>query len=90
MDVPTTAAGDEVRQMIEGKLAEEGREPRNVQVILGTTPLDAFVLQDADGTFLTVETEEEAPSEESEGSDGESEDPDGEVQGLRRAGDGAS
>ena len=32
LEVPTTAAADEVRQMIEGKLAEGGREPPNVQV----------------------------------------------------------
>ncbi len=82
LDVPTTAAGDEVRQMVEGKLTDQGREPRNVQVVLGTTPLDAFVLQDADGTFLTVDAEE-APDEESQESDLESEDPDGDVRALR-------
>ena len=27
LDVPTTAAGDEIRQMVEGKLSEAGREP---------------------------------------------------------------
>ena len=34
MGLPTKASADEVLQLIEGKLAEEGREPRNVQVII--------------------------------------------------------
>ena len=82
--VPTTAAGDEVRTMVEGKMAELGREPKNVQVVLGATPLDAFSLLDADGPFLTVEAEEEAPEEERpELSDAESESSEGELQGLK-------
>lgn len=82
--VPATAAGDEVRTMVEGKMAELGREPQNVQVVLGATPLDAFSLLDADGPFLTVEAEEEAPEEERpELSDAESERSEGELQGLR-------
>ena len=32
--LPTKAAGDELRQLIEGHLSEEGREPPNVQVII--------------------------------------------------------
>ena len=64
LDVPTMAAGAEIRQMVEGKLVDAGREPRNVQVVLGGgTPRAAFVLQDEDGEFLTVEEEavEEPP-----------------------------
>ncbi len=34
MGLPTKAAGDELRQLIEGHLSEEGREPPNVQVII--------------------------------------------------------
>ena len=59
LDLPMTAASEELRQMVERKLEEQGREPLNVQVILGTTPHDVFRLQDADGIFLTVEEEEE-------------------------------
>ncbi len=59
MGVPTTATGDEVRQMIEGKLPEQGREPCNIQVVLGATPGCAFHLRDLEGTILEVE--EEAP-----------------------------
>ena len=67
LDVPTTATGDDIRQMVEGKLAEAGREPRNVQVVLGSgTPRSAFVLQDESGEFLTIEEEaaEEPPDPE--------------------------
>ena len=64
LDVPTTAAGDEIRQMIEGKLAEDGREPLNVQVMFsGGTTGAAFVLQDEEGEFLTVQEEHEEPPE---------------------------
>ena len=34
LEVPTTASPDEIRQMIDGKLTEAGREVLNVQVIL--------------------------------------------------------
>ena len=34
MELPSKASTDEVRQLIEGKLLENGREPRNVQVIV--------------------------------------------------------
>ena len=65
LGLPTTAAGDEIRQMVEGKLADAGREPRNVLVRLGSgAPGFAFVLQDEEGEFLTVEEEvEEEPPE---------------------------
>ena len=61
LGISTMAAGDKVRQMVEGRLVEQGREPRNMQVVLGATPRDAFCLKDADGTFLTVDAEEDAP-----------------------------
>ena len=48
--MPTEAATDEVRQMIEGKLAEDEREPRNVQVVMmGEASL---ALWDDNGEFL--------------------------------------
>ena len=34
LDVPTGASTDELRQVIDGKLAEEGRETQNIQVVL--------------------------------------------------------
>ena len=69
--VPTDVAGEEVRQMIDGKLIEMGREPRNVQVILGGMPRDEFRLQDMSGTILTVEVEDTADKQSSEKEDGD-------------------
>ena len=63
--VPTATASDEIRQMVEGKLEEQGHEAQNVQVILGITSHDVFFLQDEDGVFLRIETKEEALVEES-------------------------
>ena len=50
--------------MVERKLEEQGHEPQNVQVIFGITYHDVFLLQDEDGVFLRIETEEEAPVDE--------------------------
>ena len=84
MELPTEAVGDEVRQMIEGRLIAQGREPRNVQVVLGATPTEAFCLQDAEGTFLNVEEEEQPPSEhDSVTHDSESESSESELQSLK-------
>ena len=85
LEVPITATGDEVRQMIEGRLIAQGREPRNVQVVLGATPSDAFHLQDVEGRFLTVEEElEETPEEQvSPLREPEQENSEGELQSLR-------
>ena len=84
MNIPTTAATDEVRQMVEGKLSEDGREPWNVQVVLdGTTPLDAFTLQDEEGEFLTVSAAEVADIELLRQADSEREDEEGDLEYLR-------
>lgn len=67
MDVPTTASTDEVRVMIEAKLTELGREPRNVQILL--EPSSKISLQDESGEFLVVEPElvEERPATQEDG-----------------------
>ena len=84
MELPTEAVGDEVRQMIEGRLIAQGREPHNVQVVLGATPTEAFCLQDAEGTFLNVEEDEQPPSEHGSGShDSESESSESEIHSLK-------
>ena len=70
--VSPDAAGEEVHQMIEGKLLAMGWEPRDVQVILGETPHDEFRLQNMTGTILTVKVEKtngEPSSEEDEDDD---------------------
>ena len=56
LGLPTRAATEELRQLIEGKLADMGREPKNVQVILkepeeGTEEEMFLFLVDADGVF---------------------------------------
>ena len=60
LGVPTAASVDELRQMIDGKLTEEGKETRNVQAMLeGADPTAELSLVDAEGRFLVVPMEEE-------------------------------
>ena len=52
LGLPTMAAGDEIRQMIDGKLSGDGQEPWNMQVIFdGSTPGVVSLLQDEEGEF---------------------------------------
>ena len=57
MELPTKGSVTETRQMIEGKLGDVGREPTNVQVIIGEDDDGAeFVsLVDVSGVFLGPE-----------------------------------
>ena len=54
MTLPTTGSADEIRQMIEGRLADMGRNPRHVQVLVPEDESAPLQLQDADGVFLDV------------------------------------
>ena len=54
MTLPTTGSADEIRQMIEGRLADMGRNPRHVQVLVPEDESAHLQLQDADGVFLDV------------------------------------
>ena len=92
LDAPTAAAGDELRQMIEGWLMAQGREPRNVQVVFGATLSSVFSLQDLEGTFHMVEEDvtgkrasRESESELQSGSDPKklADEPDGLGEELR-------
>lgn len=75
MELPTNASTDEVRQLIEGKLEEEGREPRNVQVIV-QEPLEGtrdaareyarLFLVDETGVFREVEVSAPVTTETAE------------------------
>ena len=59
LGVPTAAAAEEVRQMSEAKLAEDEREPRNVQVVLeDSSSSSGLTLQDERGVFLIIPPEE--------------------------------
>ena len=67
LGVPGTASADEVRQVVEGKLGELGRDPRNTQVCWVEVEEGLKVtLKDADGVFLEVEPEENGAQEEVE------------------------
>ena len=66
MGLLTRASTDEVRQMVEGKLSENGHEPHNVQVVIqepeeGTESehLVHMFLVDEAGIFKEIETERE-------------------------------
>ena len=69
LDVPITASTAEILQMVEAKLSDVGREPRNVQVLLGgAEPGSRLALEDETGTFLEIPPEEPpGPDEDVEG-----------------------
>ena len=73
LELPTTASANEIRQMIDGKLTEMGREPPNVQVVvqreLGGTLRARLYLQDESGVFMESEP---APEPHSHGNAEES------------------
>ena len=56
LEIPSTASGDELRTLIEGRLGDLGRDPRNTQVVLQDAQTGVNIsLQDVEGVFLTVE-----------------------------------
>ena len=58
MGLPTSASLEDTRQILEGKIGEMEREPRNVQVVLQDVEGGMHItLQDADGIFLEIEPE---------------------------------
>jgi len=60
LKVHTTARGDELRQMVDGRLTEMGKQPRNVQVIISW--VERLSLRDDNGVFLEVDPEESVDS----------------------------
>ena len=54
LELPTNMSTEELRQVIEGKLANDGREPQNVQVIVRERPRTevCLFLVDYSGVFL--------------------------------------
>ena len=58
LEIPTAGSAEEIRQLIEGKLGEMERDPKNIQVLIQEGEHGVRVcLQDADGVFLEVEPE---------------------------------
>ena len=49
LELPTAAALEDIRQMIDGKLSEQGRDPRDVQVIQTEVEAEADTDTDAVG-----------------------------------------
>ena len=77
LDLPTAGSLEETRQILDGKLVEMGREPRNVQVDLEEMEgVVAVYLKDKSGVFLEAQPErieersEEDSKRESDGSEG--------------------
>ena len=51
--MPTSASTEDLRQLINGKLADEGREPMNIQVVLQKcATATTLILRDVGGAFL--------------------------------------
>ena len=83
LEVPSSDTTADIRLIIEGKLTDLGQEPHIVQVVIDEgMPVAASDLQDATGTFLTVEADDSIDSEhdkatiESEGHETSEEDDD--------------
>ena len=75
LDLPTNASQEDLAQMIRSKLTDDGRQPRNVQLVVGERKLK---LRDEDGVFLELDSgdpsEEHLEEEESEEASQPSED----------------
>ena len=56
LDVPSSSSSDEIRTLVDGKLAKLGTEPHNTQVWCGM-----IELANADGGFLQIEKEDDFP-----------------------------
>ena len=58
LEVPSSGSPADTRLIIESKLADMGRQPWNVQVVLeGGSPMAALSLRDETGIFVTVDPE---------------------------------
>ena len=96
LGLPTSASAEETRQIIDGKLSEMGREPRNVQVVIAEPEVggaECLWLQDETGVFLRAELdsepdlrdgEEHSNPDEGHG-DQEEEEPPATLESLKRA-----
>ena len=69
LGLPTSGSVDDLHLIIEGKITDLGRDPRNIQVALSKDKDDrSFTLSDHEGVFLTVNPEsEEEHEDDSEG-----------------------
>ena len=56
LGLPASTTGEDLAQMVSGKLTEEGRDPKNAQVVVSD---DQLQLEDERGVFLTATLTEE-------------------------------
>ena len=86
LSIPTSASGDELRQLIDGKLEGMEREPRNVQVVIleAEHGAERLSLWDDDGAFLEIDPEIEHVGARG-GEDGVETEPVVTVEGLQAA-----
>ena len=71
LGLPMSATGEDLAQMVSGKLTEEGRDPKNTQVVVSN---DQLQLEDEHRVFLTTtltEEEEQRTEPEQESDDRE-------------------
>ena len=56
MDLPVSVTGEELRQLIDGKLIATGKEHKNVQVLVSVSEAgeESLALQDQAGVFVEV------------------------------------
>ena len=85
LDVPTTSSAAEVRTLLDGKLTELGKEPRNTQVKLHESGM--IELLEEGGVFLQIAEDIDFPvlPTSSEESDGDSSGDTGEIAYLKKA-----
>ena len=90
LEILTSTSNEELRQIIEGKLLEQEREPRDVQVVIMAAETEEtgasserILFQDKDGVFLDVEA---SPTATAGGAgDGEHEEDARSLEGRKRA-----
>ena len=74
LELPTTAPLADLRQIVEGRLAEGGHEPTNVEVLVAQSELGSTItLRDEGGVFLEVPPEEQDSRPDERGSPSERE-----------------
>ena len=62
LGLPTAGTAEETRVIIDGRLTEMGRDPRNVQVVVKSGPHgETLSLRDVDGTFVDTTVALEDP-----------------------------
>ena len=70
LDLPTNASREDLAQMVCGKLTDDGRQPRNVQLVVGERKLK---LRDEDGVFLELDGDDPSDEHHLEEEEGEEE-----------------